>query len=54
MISAPCAKYWACYIPYTDRDAKHCVYPYNKHLEPVRNNNCQKEYDRRGFMDKQM
>lgn len=49
-----CAKYRACYVPYIDKDAKHCVSPYKKHLKPVRNYNCQKEYDRTGFMNKQM
>lgn len=54
MIHTSFAKYWACYIPYIDKDAKHCVSPYNKHLKPVRNYNCQKQYDRTAFMNKQM
>lgn len=54
MIRTSCAKYWACYISYIDEDAKDWDSPYNKHLKPVKNYNCQKEYDRTAFMSKQM
>lgn len=54
MIHTSFAKHWACYIPCIDKDAKYSVSPYNKHLKPLRNYNCQKEYDRTAFKNKQI
>lgn len=54
MICTSFAKYQVCYISYIDKDANYCVSPYNKHLKPVRNYNCQKQYDRTAFTNKQM
>lgn len=52
MISTPCAKYWASYIPFADRDAKHHVCP-EQQAPTASENNCQKGYDGEGCMNKQ-